>query len=50
MFALNNLRETGKDNENSTTKYSVLETSSSTSSGTKRPTKINSPLWNTWEF
>ncbi|CAG8540046.1 22521_t:CDS:2, partial [Racocetra persica] len=39
---------TVKDNdENSTTKYSVLETSSSTSSGTKRPTKINSPLWNT---
>ncbi|CAG8594577.1 330_t:CDS:10 [Cetraspora pellucida] len=51
MFALNNLRGTDKDNdENSSTKYSVLESSSSTSSGTKRPTKINPPLWNTWEF
>ncbi|CAG8557476.1 18681_t:CDS:10 [Dentiscutata erythropus] len=52
MFALNNLKETSKDNdENSSTKYSVLETSSSpTSSRTKLPTKINSPLWNTWEF
>ncbi|CAG8582251.1 9164_t:CDS:10 [Dentiscutata heterogama] len=52
MFALSNLKETSKDNdENSTTKYSVLETSSyPTSSRTKLPTKINSPLWNTWEF
>ncbi|CAG8803443.1 33537_t:CDS:10 [Gigaspora margarita] len=52
MFAPNNLREPSKDSdENSSTKYSVLETSSSpTSSKTKRPTKISPPLWNTWEF
>ncbi|CAG8521351.1 10319_t:CDS:2, partial [Gigaspora rosea] len=51
MFAPNNLREPSKDSdENSSTKYSVLETSSSPTSKTKRPTKISPPLWNTWEF
>jgi len=48
MYALNNLKEVKKDEDNhSDTKYTVLGSSASTTTETRN---LKPPLWNTLEF